>query len=739
MTTAPPLSPARRRRRISVATGGRSVLLFRPVDLPRVVRRLTPPLPLAPDAAGLDDDDAMRGAWVEWSLRPALLKPRSERERDQIARVLALYAAAEGRPRSAVEALAVQVEDICDDYRLARCLARTIEAVGYHFAPAPRALPLEPVALRAHIYRRVQESHGGYVPRARRGAFLDELAAELGATTEQVEATMWADRPGAAILRAGPAPADAITADGVDRQAAEPVQPARVIAQYNVAAVATLLSASAWVTLFLPATDTAALKDLYRHAKAAHVGVEIAVPMRDEHGGASVDLLAVTLFGPGSRALVRGRRVRDAGTTSGVDPSDGAAGLTGNAGFQPASGAVRPDLASTPAGLESAEAEDDAPGAEVGATAAGFSVPAPGGAPVAAVVTRLARRHPAAIREGWTRLLGPDGRLFHVALDEASLAALRGGAEPDSADGEVGTVSYDSAVEADFARAFLAEEAGGRLGVARGWTMEREPRAVAVDGSVFLPDFSFRRGDVEVFCEVIGYYTEDYLARKARKLAHLRGRMPLLLVVDQERAALFAACGFPMVTYRAGRQVGATEVARALDAAFDPFARRRAPAVRALAALCAGDGPRLTEEEVCAAIGCAGRTELTTLWSDLLSGAIEGADGSAGSGAAPLLWRRYVPGYGLAPAASLAGARAALDRLLDDAVEGVSLEDALACCEDAGVADPDDAIIGALGGVVVRAGLFGAARVYRAGDDADSALVAALSAAPSGRRRAHRA
>jgi len=392
--------------------------------------------------------------------------------------------------------------------------------------------------------------------------------------------------------------------------------------------------------------------------------------------------------------------------------------------------------ATTPAGPARAEAEDDAP--EVGAGVAGdFSVPAPGGAPVAAVVARLARLHPTAVREGWTRLLGPDGRLFHVPLDEASLAALRGGAEADLDDGQVDVVSYDSAVEADFARAFLAEEASGRLGVARGWTMEREPRAVAVDGSVFLPDFSFRRGDIEVFCEVIGYYTEDYLTRKTRKLAHLRGRMPLLLVVDQERAPLFAASGFPMVTYRAGRQVGVTEVAQALDTAFDPFAQRRAPAGRALAAFCAVDGPRLTEEEVCAAIGCAGRTELTTLWSDLLSGAVEGVDSGAGAGAAALLRRRYVPGYGLAPAASIARAREALDRLLD-AADGVSLEDVLACCAEAGVPDPDDALIAELGGVVVRAGLFGVARVYRAGDAADSALVTALSAAPSGRRRARR-
>lgn len=712
------------------------MFLFRLADVPRTVRRLTPPLPLLPDAAGPDADDALRRARVEWTLCPTLLSRGSARLRARIDAVIALYEGAEGQPRSSVDALAPQIEELLNDYRLARCVARTIEGMGYHYASPPHALPLEPAALRALCYRRAQERYHGYVPRARRAAFLTELAAEVGAAVAQVEETLWADRPGAALLRSGPAP-DSDAGSPHERVTAESLRPTRVIALYNASAVATLLAASSWVTLSLPAAETAAIKSLYRHAKARHVGVDIAAPAPMPAQDAAqreqtAEIFAVTLYGPGSRALVRGRHA--------IAPDPAAVRASTEASVGDDATSLQGETHGDPDGLDAASG--------------GVTVPAPGGLPVAAVVARVAQRHPAAVQEGWMRLLVPDRRLFHVPLDAAALAALRHEPASDGDDEiesgqesgqETADSGYDSAVEAGFARAFRAAEAGGRLGIARGWMVEREPRAVIVAGSVFLPDFSFRRGDVEVLCEIVGFYTEDYLARKRRKLAHLRGQISLLLVVDQERAPLFSECGFPMVTYRAGRQVSVTDVAHALDAAFDPFTRRRAGALDALAALCALPGPRLDEEELCAAIGCAGRDELTRLWSDLLvqppltgSAVGDGGDGGSrgiGGDAMGRLQRCYVPGYGLARADAIAAAHTALTSLLDESGGAVALDEALACCAQAGLPAPDEALIAQLGGIVVRSDLFGAAQVHRPGADADRALTAALSPRPPSRHR----
>jgi hypothetical protein len=263
------------------------------VDLPRRVRRLAAPLPL--DPAATDTHRPAGPSLVAWTLEPTLLNAGSHRLRTRVARVIALYAEAEGQPRAVVEALSPRIEEEMGNYRLGRCIARTVEHCAYKFAPPPVALPHEPAALRALCYRRAQEQYGGYVPRAKRAAFLAAVAAELDTTPAQLEDALWADRIGAALLLR--------RTERVDSAAgpvAEAVHPPRVIAQYNAAAVATVVAASSWVTLHLAASETAALKALYRHAKALHVGLDITQ-------GATEDVLDLTLYGPGSRALVRSR------------------------------------------------------------------------------------------------------------------------------------------------------------------------------------------------------------------------------------------------------------------------------------------------------------------------------------------------------------------------------------------------------------------------------------------------
>ena len=652
------------------------MLLFKLADLPRSVRRLARSLPLGPERTSAS------GQTVSWALAPALIDPADLRTRDLVSRLLVLYAEAEGRSRAALDTLPAQVEALAGEYRLGRCLARAIEALGYHFAPPETALARDAASLRALCYHRAQASGDGVIPAAERAAFLAGIAADLGVTSAELETALWADRSGAALLTAGRAPRT-IPGDGADPA----LTPEGVIAAYNAGVVATVLAAASWVTLRVPAAETTALKDLYRHARVAHVGVEIAAP-----GDAA--LLDVTLYGPGSRSLVRGRTVQRDGV--GVPPSDEQAGESGD------------------------DAPDDVAAGVVDTSADQLAVPAPGGAPVAAVVARLVRRHPTAVRGGWARVLGVDRRLFHVGLDTPLIAALREestGTTPEEDAAEEDALSYDSAVEESFARAWLAQEAGGRLGVAHGWTLRREPRAIAVDGAVFIPDFTFSRGETEVYAEIVGFYTDDYLARKRHKLAALSGRIRLLLVIEEELAPHFADVGYPVVTYKSGRAIRMTEVLRVLETRFDPFARRKERASAALAALCAvddrddGGGPDMDEATLCERLDCAGPSELAALWAEVAR-----PDGPETSGRA--LVRRYVPGYGLARQRSLDEATAALGRLLDEADGPLALDDALACCRAAGIAAPDAGLLLHLHVAVVRDGLFGDVRVYRHGDDA---------------------
>ena len=643
------------------------MLLFTRADLPRSVRRLARPLPLGPDRSSAP------GQTVSWVLTPALIDPGDRRTHAMVERLLALYAGAVGRPRASLDTLRDQVEDVASDYRLGRCLARAIEALGYHFAPPVTALAQDAATLRTRCYRRAQEAYDGIVPAADRAVFLTGIAADLGVSPADLETALWADRAGAALLTAGQA------ADGALEGTDPALTPERVIAAYNAGAVATVLAAASWVTLRIPAAQTVALKDLYRHARAAHVGVEIAVPGRDP------DLLHVTLYGPGSRSLVRGRTVQS--DTTGAPPHDDQPG----------------------------EADDDGEGDALGgasALSAPHTIPAPGGAPVAAVIARLIRRHPAAVRGGWARMLGVDQRLFHVGLDDALIAALRPdaiGATPGTDPAEDEVLSYDSAVEESFARAWLAQDAHGRLSVVHGWVLRREPRAIAVAGTVFIPDFTFSRGETEVYAEIVGFYTDDYLTRKRHKLAALAGRLRLLLVIEEDLAPFFADVGYPIVTYKAGRAIRMTEVVHVLDAHFDPFTRRKEGACAALAALCATDGPAIDEAKLCERVSCGGLSELAALWAAVAR------DAESPAGGPPQ--RCYVPGYGLVSQRSLDEARAALRRMLDEAEGPLTLDDALACCCQAGIASPDAGLLLHLDVVVAHDGLFGEARVHRPGDD----------------------
>ncbi len=157
------------------------MLIFKLADIPRSVRRLARPLPLGPERTSAP------GQTVSWALAPALIDPTDTRTRDLVSRLLALYAEAEGRSRAALDTLPAQVEDLAGEYRLGRCLARAIEALGYHFAPPETALEQDAASLRALCYHRAQATGDGVIPRAERAVFLAGVAADLEITPAELE------------------------------------------------------------------------------------------------------------------------------------------------------------------------------------------------------------------------------------------------------------------------------------------------------------------------------------------------------------------------------------------------------------------------------------------------------------------------------------------------------------------------------------------------------------------------
>lgn len=82
---------------------------------------------------------------------------------------------------------------------------------------------------------------------------------------------------------------------------------------------------------------------------------------------------------------------------------------------------------------------------------------------------------------------------------------------------------FDSSLEEDFARRFGQEQDG--------WRLERESAILHGGQTTFVPDFTLRHQDGrEVFLEIVGFWTPEYLERKRQTLHLFRGRRILIAV-----------------------------------------------------------------------------------------------------------------------------------------------------------------------------------------------------------------
>jgi predicted nuclease of restriction endonuclease-like RecB superfamily len=85
--------------------------------------------------------------------------------------------------------------------------------------------------------------------------------------------------------------------------------------------------------------------------------------------------------------------------------------------------------------------------------------------------------------------------------------------------------NYDSRVEERFATAFKSLDIG--------WTLRREPCALITKAGtgVIIPDFVFEKGDLKVYMEIVGFWTENYLKKKFEKLNAVKDR--IIVAVDE--------------------------------------------------------------------------------------------------------------------------------------------------------------------------------------------------------------
>ncbi|MGI9566280.1 MAG: DUF790 family protein [Nitrosopumilus sp.] len=83
----------------------------------------------------------------------------------------------------------------------------------------------------------------------------------------------------------------------------------------------------------------------------------------------------------------------------------------------------------------------------------------------------------------------------------------------DSLDNDNGLYTYDSSLERKFEKLFLQY-----FNKKDDWKISREPNPLVADGKAMIPDFLFERFGKKVYFEIVGFWTREYLERKAAKL-----------------------------------------------------------------------------------------------------------------------------------------------------------------------------------------------------------------------------
>jgi len=77
-----------------------------------------------------------------------------------------------------------------------------------------------------------------------------------------------------------------------------------------------------------------------------------------------------------------------------------------------------------------------------------------------------------------------------------------------------GEVSFDSEVERKFYQDFVSLKSG--------WKIVREPEPLRAGNYTIIPDFLFEKGGIRVYMEIVGFWTQEYLERKFKKLSELK-------------------------------------------------------------------------------------------------------------------------------------------------------------------------------------------------------------------------
>jgi hypothetical protein len=113
--------------------------------------------------------------------------------------------------------------------------------------------------------------------------------------------------------------------------------------------------------------------------------------------------------------------------------------------------------------------------------------------------------------------------------------------------------------------------------------LKREPEPVTADKHVIIPDFSLEKAGIKIYLEIVGFWTEDYLHRKIKKLNQVEVKMLLLVneaLACEKLSALEKRPQLDLIYYR--NKISMAPILRYLQTQFEDVKSKEIKLLEAL-------------------------------------------------------------------------------------------------------------------------------------------------------------
>ncbi|MHA1685744.1 MAG: DUF790 family protein [Candidatus Heimdallarchaeaceae archaeon] len=108
-----------------------------------------------------------------------------------------------------------------------------------------------------------------------------------------------------------------------------------------------------------------------------------------------------------------------------------------------------------------------------------------------------------------------------------------------------------------------------------GWKAIPEPEAIIVGNRVIIPDFLLKRGKTEVYVEIVGYYTHQYIQKKKNVMTLLaRNNVPIIYLIDEQLRPHFIDLRNIHAVYYSKNEVPTKELLTLLEENYTDYEER---------------------------------------------------------------------------------------------------------------------------------------------------------------------